>query len=240
MRLKHPALLIFFIFIPAFTSPLYAITMSDYFPLNRGNIKVFDRNVFAVGPESHRFAHYTGQAFIDAVEFHDMILYFYSGADGILLVGAYDTEPENYIDLSSTPVKIASGLMDIGESVISTIPAEVVEDWDINFTSTLTGVETVVTPAGTFHDTLKLNIVISSGDGGTFREIIWLAKGIGVVKTRRPSETPTNYDGCLFTCGAFDYWNEPVQQRDMNLLNYVIQETQSGDISHIYNLLLPD
>jgi hypothetical protein len=214
-------------FLLFFTASTFAFTMSEYFPLKTGNIWMYDRNLFAAGPDLHNFSKYQGTALVDAREYYDGIIYFNSDTDGILMVGFYETASKEYIDLSEAPIKFAAGEMTLGQTITS-ISSDL-EDWSIDFASTLQAVETIETNAGTFSNTLKLKIVVTDQEG-VFTENIWLAKGIGIVKAMRVSESPANYDGCVFTCGAFDYWSDAVQQRELNLMQYIIQKVPPCDI----------
>nr|WP_320190146.1 hypothetical protein [uncultured Desulfobacter sp.] len=229
--LNFYSLLTFFVFSILLNSQASAFIMSEYFPLKSGNILIFDLNVFTVGPDTHDFGSYSGQAYIDSREYYDSVLYIYSGPDGILVVGSYDPKSQQYNNFPSVPFKLASGEMNIGDSVTSTTPAGPNGEPEITITSTLQSVENVTTSAGIFNNTLKLKIEIDD-ETGQYVETIWLAKAIGIVKTYRLTETPINHDGCLFSCGTLDYWDDSVQKRDMNLLNYVIQNNFQGDFDN--------
>ena len=208
------------LFTVGFHSTVFGFEMSDYWSLKKGDIFVYDRDFSTITNETRVFGSYTGRQFIDRATFCDSHSYIYDGNEGILMVGIYDNESETYIDLSSTPVKLADKNMDIGDSVVTNIPAGVLDSSEITITITLETLETVVVPAGTFNNSIRVRINIIDGPGQSYVERIWLAKDVGPVQMHRVSEVNTN--GCFFTCGSFscccDY---VIQERYIKLKSYL-------------------
>ena len=122
-----------------------------------------------------------------------------AGSEGLAIVGQY--EDGDVHDFSVTPLRIFSARMNIGDSIVSSVPAGVIDPDEIKLTATLLGVQTVVTPAGTFTDALVLQAVLQDSPTTDYTEILWIAKRVGPVKILRLSETPENgNDGCIFSC----------------------------------------
>jgi len=181
--------------------PSQAYTMADYWMFNAGNVWIYDRDLFAMGSDTHTFGTYTGNIFIMACEeYCGAQAYIYTGAEGISIVGFYDFESGQQIDISASPIKLADAEMSVNDSVSTAIPAGVIDENAISITITLEAVETVAVHAGTFDNALRLKIFIDDGVG-TYTEKIWLAKGVGMVQMNRVSET-NNTPGCFFTCGS--------------------------------------
>nr|WP_320012388.1 hypothetical protein [uncultured Desulfobulbus sp.] len=195
----------------------------------------YDHNLFAVGADTHTFGSYSGQAFIDAREYDELVLFAYSGINGILIIGSYTPATQEYNDFPAVPFQIASGTMHVGDTVSSHTPAGENGEPEITINSTLEKLEDITVPAGNFSNTLKIKLEIHGG-GGDYIENIWLAQGIGIVKIERASESPENYDGCLFTCGSFQ--DDIVQSRVINLVNYVIPTDTVSNLTPGINLLL--
>jgi hypothetical protein len=79
--------------------------------------------------------------------------------------------------------------------------------------TTLLGLETVIVPAGTFSNTLRIELQIADWDGGcSYKETLWLAKGIGPVKIQRTDADPADCLGCVFIC-------DPDDEDDVDTLN---------------------
>ena len=203
----------------SYAIPSQAYTMADYWAFNEGNVWIYDRDAFVMGKETHDFDNYTGRQFFTAREFCGIHPYIYSGPEGILAVGLYNFEDNQWVNISANPIKFADAEMNIGDSVFTNIPAGVFDDGPISFTITLEAVETVTVPAGTFNNALKLKVFIDDGFG-TYTEKIWLAKGVGPVQMHRVSET-NNTDGCFMTCGSFNCDNNIVEQRYIKLKSFI-------------------
>lgn len=202
-----------------------AYTMSDYWMLNEGSIWVYDRDMQLMGADTHAFSTYTGRQFIQLSSFYDSYAYIYSGSEGVMAVGMFSYENQQFIDLSATPIKISNAEMNIGDSVTNNIQAGVIDDSAISMTFALEAVENVTVPAGTFNDTLKIRVTINDGTG-IYVEHIWLAKNVGPVKMYRVSET-NNTPGCFFTCGSYDPCNDNVIiNRAIQLKSYAISNTE--------------
>jgi hypothetical protein len=199
--------------------------MADYWSLNEGNVLIYDRDMSVVGMEKHVFGSYMGTAYFQAREFCNNHPYLYVGPEGILGVGLYSLEEDQFVDLSSYPITLSKAEMNVGEFVISSIPAGVLDSEEITITVTLLGVETVTVPAGTFNNALKLNIYVVDGTG-TYTEKIWLAKGVGPVQMYRESET-NNTPGCFFTCGSLDCESDVVQERYIKLKSYATNRNRT-------------
>jgi len=177
--------------------PSRAYIMADYWAFNEGNVWIYDRDLHVMGAETHDFGSYTGKQFIQAREFCDSHPYIYAGPEGVLAVGLYNFEDNQWINISPNPVKLADAEMNIGDSVFTYIPAGVIDDDAISITITLEALETITVPAGTFNNTLRLKLFIDDGLG-TYTEKIWLAKDVGPIKMYRVSEA-NNTPGCVFT-----------------------------------------
>jgi len=204
--------------IVVYAIPSHAYTMADYWAFNKGNIWVYDRGFQVMGTETHTFEYYTGRQFLQS-RVCDSHAYIYSGPAGVMVVGMYSQDTNQFVDYSATPLKASDAEMNIGESVTSTIPAGVIEDDAISSTITLEAVETVTVPAGTFNNTLRLKVFINDGLG-TYTEKIWLAKGVGAVQMYRVSET-NNTSGCFMTCGSHFCDNNIVEERYIKLNSFI-------------------
>jgi hypothetical protein len=211
----------------AFAVPSHAFQMADYWALNEGNVWIFDRDVFVMGTDSHPFSHFTGRPLLQAHGFCDYQGYVYSGPEGVLLVGMYTPDTQQFIDLSATPVKLSNADMVIGDSVTSAFSAGVIDENPISFTVTLEAVQTVTVPAGTYSDALRLKILVNDGTG-TYIEKVWLAKGVGPVMMYRASET-NGTAGCFFTCGSLGCCDNTVEQRYIKLNSFI-----KGRTSYVY------
>ena len=200
----------------------HAYNMADYWSLDAGDVWVFDRDMQVFTSETHVFAKYTGRMYVQARVIEHKA-YFYQGPEGILMVGFYDAVNNQFIDFSDMPIKLASAKMNLGESITSSV----IFDGLITFTITLEGVENVTVPAGTFADTLRVNIFVNDTDGTTFTVKVWLAKGVGTVKIQRVSES-VGSTGCFLDCGAFDYkTGDVVVQRVISLTSYYANTTKN-------------
>jgi hypothetical protein len=200
----------------------HAYTMADYWSLDAGDVWVFDRDIQIFTSETHVFEKYTGRMWASARMYCENRAYFYQGPEGILMLGLYNAENNQFKDLSNTPLKLASAEMNLGESITSTAILE----GPVTFTITLEGVENVTVPAGSFADTLRVNIFVSDTDG-TYTLKVWLAKGVGTVKVQRVSETGGT-TGCFLDCGAFDCkTGDVVVQRVISLTSYYANTTKN-------------
>lgn len=200
--------------------PSQAYTMADYWALNEGNAWVYDRDFRVVGSETHNFANYTGRQFLQASDFYDTHAYIYSGPAGLLVVGMFDYETQQFIDISGTPIKLSNAEMNLGDSVTNNFPAGVIDESAITITITLEAFETVTVPAGTFDNALRARVVINDGVG-TYTERVWMAKGVGMVQIYRVSET-NNTPGCFMTCSSFNPCNSNVvEQRYTKLKSFI-------------------
>ena len=191
--------------------------------MDAGNMWIFNRGeVFVTTGQTYNFEFYQGTRFIEKREEED--LYYYNGDDGILLVGVIDYDDEEVVDVSHSPIKIANAAMCVGESVSSSVSA-----FSAVMVSTLDAVETVTVPAGTFADALRFRIDVSGcdeddeGDYCAYTELIWFAKNVGPVKIERVEEMPVNHSGCILTCGTFDWDQDIVEERVLNLVDYLTE-----------------
>lgn len=185
-----------------------AFDMIEYWPTRPGTVWMLDHEILIVGAKTHQFASFKGRQFVMVSSYcygisGQQYAYLYTGPEGLLGVGLY--EGGQLIDLSATPLKIAEQEMDISQTVVTIIPAGVLDDEDsITFTVTLLAHEGVTVPAGTFDDTLVLQVRVDDGPGSHYIEKLWLAKNVGPVKIERVSESPPNHEGCFLTCGCYD------------------------------------
>jgi len=185
-----------------------AFDMTEYWPIRPGTVWMLDHEIFILSAKTHQFDPFAGKQLVMVSSFcHGTCggqhAYLYSGPEGLLGVGLY--EGGQMIDLSATPLKIAGKEMSIDQTVVTTIPAGVIDDEDpVTLTVTLVAQEDVAVPAGTFKDTLVLRLRIDDDPGSHYIEKLWLAKNVGPVKIERVSEFPENHEGCFFTCGSQD------------------------------------
>jgi hypothetical protein len=190
--------------------------MADYWSLHEGDAWIFDRDIHLFTSETHVFAKYTGRMWASARTYCENRGYLYQGPEGILMVGLFDAENNQFFDLSNTPLKLAGAEMSLGESITSNLTI----DGPVSFTVTLEAAEEVTVPAGVFKDALRVNIFVNDSVG-TYTLKVWLAKGVGLVKIQRVSETGGT-DGCFLDCGTFDCrTGETVVQRVISLTSYV-------------------
>jgi hypothetical protein len=195
-------------------------TIAEYFPFTGGNVWFYDRDIFIVGTETLAFGQYDGRAMYNASELYSEHGFFHFGNDGWRLVGLQGYVDGFTLDLSDTPVVMANAEMEVGQSITSTIPAGKLDDDEITLRSTLVSVQTVNVPAGTFQDCLKFEMEVTDSPGTVYTENLWLAKGVGIVKAYRKSETPFDNDGCLWTCGSFSDESDVVEERNILLRSY--------------------
>lgn len=219
MRKFYFMLISGFMIIVVYAIPSYAYRMADYWAFNKGNVWIYDRDLQVMGIETHNFAQYTGRQFLQAREFCNNQPYIYNGSEGVMVVGIYNFDTNQFNDLSAAPIKLSNAEMTIGDSVTNNIPAGVVDDNPISITITLEAVETITVPAGTYYNTLRMRIFVNDGVG-TYTEKVWLAKGIGTVQMYRESET-NNTPGCFFTCGSFSCGSDILEQRYIKLKNFI-------------------
>lgn len=223
--MRHRSLLIgiFVMFVTLMTSAnSFAYNMLEYWSLDAGDTWLYDRDLIVFTSNTHSFGPLSGNRLIFGREYCDTQPHIYQGTEGILAIGLYDRESDQFIDVSGKPLVFARANMAIGESVSTSWPAGFVDDDPLNFTITLEAAEPVTVPAGAFSDVLRLKVVVDEGQG-VYVERIWLAKGIGMVKMYRVSET-NNTNGCMWTCGAFACNTGTLEQRTISLLSY----TQAG------------
>lgn len=200
----------------------FGFSMSQYWALTEGNTLVYDRELIVVGSETRTFGPYTGREYLMGSEYRGTQMFVYTGPEGVLLVGLQDREIDTYIDLSSSPIKIASAQMNLGDAATVIIPKGILDpDTATMITVTLIQLESLTVPAGTFNDCLKLEIKIQEALGN-FTEHIWLAKGIGPVQIFRESET-NGTDGCFMTCGSLNNDTGQVAERYIKLKGYYQQ-----------------
>jgi len=207
--------------IVVYAIPSHAYTMADYWAFNEGNVWIYDRDIHVMGTQTHDFVNYTGKQFLFAREFCSNNPYIYSGPEGVLAVGIYNFEDNQWVNISATPIKLANKEMNIGDSVTSNVPAGVFQQNNsTSFTILLEAVETVTVPAGTFNNALRLKVFIDDGINGAYTEKIWLAKGVGPVQIHRVSET-NNTNGCFMTCGSFSCGSDIVEERYIKLKSFI-------------------
>ena len=207
--------------IVVYAIPTHAYTMADYWAFNEGNVWIYDRDSHVMGSQTHDFVNYTGKQFLFAREFCGGHPYIYSRPEGVLVVGFYSFEDNQWVDISATPIKLANKEMSIGDSVTSIVPAGIFQQNDsTSLTIKLEAVETVIVPAGTFNNALRLNLFIDEGINGAYTEKIWLAKGVGPVQIHRVSET-NNWDGCFFSCSAWSCDDDSLEERYIKLNSFI-------------------
>jgi len=207
-------------------SSAFAFQMADYWPITAGNLLIFDNEIMTFSSSMQKFGQYNARKTILGATFCEDLcgnhLYLYLGPEGLLAVALYNDG--GTIDVSATPVKLFSAEMQIGDSVVSTVPAGVIDSDQITFTATLSGKETVAVPAGTFKDTLVLVLLVEDSPSSHYTEKLWLAKGVGPVKIERVDESPVDNEGCLFTCGCFNRDTEHIVQREIKLEDFFSQK----------------
>ena len=208
------------IFIVGNVFSAHAYTMADYWSFGEGDIWIYDRDFIAIGKETHSFGTYNGKEYLEAREYCKGHFYINVGPDGILFVGIYSLKNDQFINLSATPIKLSDVDMNVGDSYEQNFPAGVLDIVAIRYTFTLEAVETVTVPAGTFNNTLRMQIVIEADGIGVATEKVWLAKGIGAVQMQRVSET-NNYLGCIMTCGSYNCDGDAVDERYIQLRSYI-------------------
>ena len=89
------------------------------------------------------------------------------------------------------------------------------------FDTTFVGLETITVPAGTF-DTLKMEFRIQDIGKCSYTNTIWLAKGIGLIKSLRTYANPPDCLGCIFTCvpdNDVDKLNTPAELISFDITN---------------------
>lgn len=208
-----------------FLSSSFAFQMADYWPIKAGNLWIFDNEIITCSSNTKKFGQYNARKMFFGSDFCGDLcgnhLYFYLGSEGLLLVSTYDDGDSN--DFSATPIKLFSAEMQIGQSVTSTIPATTLDPDQLTIIATLLGKETITVPAGTFTDTLVLDLFVDDSPTSEYREKLWLAKGVGPVKIERVNETPTNHEGCFFSCGSFNSDTEIIVQREIKLEDFFHQ-----------------
>jgi hypothetical protein len=206
--------------------------IADYYPINSGNIWFFNRNIFLIGPQAHDFTNYADcKPWYDVITITEQYGFLHVGEDGLLFTGLGLFGRDQFVDLTDTPIVFATADCQVGQVFTTVIPPYKLDpddDSGLTINSTLADVDTVVAPAGTFHNCLKFNIEIIDGTTSWYKETLWLAKGIGPVKVSRPEEFPLNHEGCFMTCGAFDE-DGLVDVRDMPLEAFV--STNGGDVN---------
>jgi hypothetical protein len=105
--------------------------------------------------------------------------------------------------------------MQMGQTVSKSLPPSNYYDWAFTLDTKLVGLETVTVPAGTFNNTLKIELLIAHWDGScSYKETLWLAKGIGPVKIHRTDANPSDCLGCVFICDPdndIDKLNTPAE-----------------------------
>ena len=210
-----------------FLGSSFAFHMADYWPAKAGNVWKYNVEIVAISSNTQTFGSYNARRlYFGSTNCGDLCgnhVYFYLGSEGLLVVSAYDDG--DTADFSATPLKLFEAEMQIGDSVISTVPAGVLDPDEFTLTATLLRQEGITVPAGTYTDTLVLELVADDSDNTWYREILWLAKGVGPVKIQRVDESPTNHEGCFFTCGAFNL-DDPktVVQRHIELEDFFNQK----------------
>lgn len=210
-----------------FLSSSFAFQMADYWPIKAGNVWIFDNEIMAFSSKTQTFGQYNARKMVFGVDFCGDLcgnhMYFYLGSEGLLLVSL--NEDGSSVNLSATPIKLFSAEMQLGQSIISSVPAGVLdpESDQLTFTATLLNEQTIAVPAGTFTDTLVLELLVDDSSTSEYREKLWLAKGVGPVKIERVNETPEEHEGCFFSCGSFNQDNGTIVQREIKLDDFFNQ-----------------
>jgi len=107
-----------------------------------------------------------------------------TAADGVRHAGSFEEGASPELVTFDPPMLMPNDLP-LGRTV-----SESSTEWDDSvlqgprtFTTTLTGIETVVVPAGTFPDCLRVELSVATpGVPGTDEITLWLAKGVGPVR----------------------------------------------------------
>jgi hypothetical protein len=211
-----------------FLGSSFAFQMADYWPIRAGNVWIFNSEILAFSSNTQTFGQYNARKMFFGSDFCDDLcgnhFYLHLGSEGLLGVSIY--EDGGYVDLSTTPVKLFSAEMQIGQSVVSIIPAGVLDSDPLTFTATLSGQETITVPAGTFTNALVIEFLVNDSSTSEYREKLWLAKGVGPVKIERVSESPVNHEGCFFSCGSFNMDTGIVVQREIQLDDFFSQSNR--------------
>jgi len=215
--------LIFFQLI--FLSSSFAFQMADYWPIKAGNLWIFDNEILTISSNTQTVGPYNAsKMFFGSSYCGDLCgnhIFFYLGSAGLLGVSVYDDG--DYVDFSATPIKLFVAEMAIGESVTSTVPAGVLDPDPFTLTATLLSQEAITVPAGTFTDTLVLELFAADTPTSQYKEKLWLAKGVGPIKIERVEESPSNHEGCFFSCGSFNFDSGIVVQRVIQLEDFFSQ-----------------
>lgn len=206
-------------------SSAFAFQMADYWPIKAGNVWIFNSEIMILSSKTQTFGQYDARQMFFGVDFCGDLcgnhMYFHLGSEGLLTVSVYDDGDS--VDISSTPIKIFLAEMQIGQSVTSTIPAGVLDPEQFTLTATLLSEETITVPAGTYTNTLVLELFADDSPTSEYTEKLWLAKGVGPVKIERVSETPANHEGCFFSCSAFNLDTGIIVQREIKLDDFFSQ-----------------
>ncbi len=171
-------------------------TASDYFPIETGSTWVFQSNADditqKVSNETHNFSGIMGTRFEGSSgTCVNRDLYYVADDQGVAIVGAYDADKEEYVDTGRMVMIPAE--VKVGESwtVIGTV--------SMTATGTLLGLENIsvpTSPAMELKKCLKIQFTVDS-DEGSFTDIYWYAKHVGIVKIERISQDPLDYEGCM-------------------------------------------
>jgi hypothetical protein len=125
--------------------------------------------------------------------------YVQNGEHGFLFAGCqYD---EGQLEDAGIQIAFIPPQMHVGATVSQSIEPSDYYDFAFTLDTKLVGLETVTVPAGTFHNTLRIELLIEDWDGScSYKTTLWLAKGIGPVKIHRTDANPSDCLGCAFVC----------------------------------------
>jgi hypothetical protein len=177
--------------------------ISDYYPLDTGNTWTWVANsgITRVVDEFHTFSGGTGQRIESTsnvcVPYDNFVTKNQDGEP--VIVGLYDRSKDEYIDIPKQDsfVILQKG-MQIGDSWVFD------PDEDVTITFTFMGMETVIVPAGTFSDSIRIRAVVVDTDANsaTYTTVFWYAKNVGLVKVERTYESPIGHEGCMAVTSA--------------------------------------
>lgn len=206
-----------------------AADLSTIFPIDNPAIWTFDYDAFTVTDEEHVFGAYTALRFDQASDTEGWA-YIVHNSTGMLLVGMYNLASESYVSLADYPITFFKNTMSSGESVVSNVPASVFGEsgGTVTFTSTYRGLSTVNVPSGSYT-AHRIEFVVDD-PAGTYTEWLYLVDGTGPVLIYRDSESPSGYDGCIFTCGSLGDETGSILRRSIQGTQQYIMSTQATKV----------
>jgi hypothetical protein len=169
-------------------------TISEYFPLEQGNTWTYieEDNQLTVQRVSGT-QKINGVNAIKVID-EDGDYFLYGNTNGFLWYEQYDADDipgcgweKQILD---PPVKFCDSVVSVGSTYASTTTLKKTDckgnsaSIYLSYGFTIEGIEDVTVPAGTFNDCLKITGIITvNGSTQTNEQYIWLAKGLGQVKS---------------------------------------------------------